>query len=89
MSILAAEARYDFVAPSDMMDGRIYAIRSRLDDHNFTETGIISYSAKFSSAYYGPFEKQLDHLNVNQLTNHPINKPSVIFVKLRGTRIGL
>lgn len=59
MSILAAEAGYDFVAPSDMMDGRISAIRSRLDDHNFTETGIISYSAKFSSAYYGPFREAI------------------------------
>ena len=57
MSILAAEAGYDLVAPSDMMDGRKMPSGSRLDDHNFTDTGIISYSAKFSSAYYGPLSK--------------------------------
>ena len=53
--MLAAEAGYDLVAPSDMMDGRIRAIREELDNHNFHNTGILSYSAKFSSAYYGPF----------------------------------
>jgi porphobilinogen synthase len=55
MAVLAAEAGVDFVAPSDMMDGRIGAIRAALDDNNFERTGIIAYSAKFASSYYGPF----------------------------------
>lgn len=55
MAILQAQAGVDYVAPSDMMDGRIKAIRSALDDHNLTETGIISYTAKYASAFYGPF----------------------------------
>jgi porphobilinogen synthase len=43
------------VAPSDMMDGRVAAIRTRLDAHDFGEVAILSYAAKFASAYYGPF----------------------------------
>lgn len=55
MSVLAAAAGADFVAPSDMMDGRISAIRHALDANAFSETGIIAYSAKYASAFYGPF----------------------------------
>lgn len=55
MAVLAAEAGVDFVAPSDMMDGRVGAIRAALDDNCFERTGIIAYSAKFASSYYGPF----------------------------------
>lgn len=55
MAILAADAGADFVAPSDMMDGRVGAIRAVLDDNDFERTGIIAYSAKFASSYYGPF----------------------------------
>jgi len=55
MAVLQAEAGVDFVAPSDMMDGRIGACRLALDEAGFTEVGIIAYSAKFNSAYYGPF----------------------------------
>ena len=55
MAILAADAGVDFVAPSDMMDGRVGAIRIALDDNGFEQTGIIAYSAKFASSYYGPF----------------------------------
>lgn len=55
MAVLNAEAGADFVAPSDMMDGRIGAIREALDDVRLTDTSIMAYSAKFSSAYYGPF----------------------------------
>lgn len=51
----AAKAGFNFVAPSDMMDGRVSIIRKNLDQSNFTETGIIAYSAKFCSSYYGPF----------------------------------
>ncbi len=50
-----ARAGADVVAPSDMMDGRVAAIRSALDAHGFEDTPILSYAAKFASAYYGPF----------------------------------
>ena len=55
MACLHAAAGVPFVAPSDMMDGRIGAIREALDAAGFSQTGIIAYSAKFNSAYYGPF----------------------------------
>ncbi len=55
MAVLAAEAGADFVAPSDMMDGRVGAIRAALDDNRFEKTNIMAYSAKFASAFYGPF----------------------------------
>jgi porphobilinogen synthase len=52
-----AEAGADLVAPSDMMDGRVRAIRAELDRNGFTETPIMSYAAKFASAFYGPFRE--------------------------------
>jgi porphobilinogen synthase len=52
-----ARAGADIVAPSDMMDGRVAAIRSALDDAGLTSTSILSYAAKFASAYYGPFRE--------------------------------
>jgi porphobilinogen synthase len=55
MSVLQAEAGSDWVAPSDMMDGRVQAIRGALDAAGFSQTGILAYAAKFASAYYGPF----------------------------------
>ena len=55
MAVLQAEAGVDFVAPSDMMDGRIKAIRETLDQKGFSKIGILAYSVKFASAYYGPF----------------------------------
>lgn len=55
MAVLNAQAGADFVAPSDMMDGRVGAIRQQLDEAGLTNCGIIAYSAKFNSAYYGPF----------------------------------
>ena len=55
MAVLQADAGVDFVAPSDMMDGRIGAIRRALDAAGHTDTGILAYSAKYNSAYYGPF----------------------------------
>lgn len=55
MAVLQARAGVDLVAPSDMMDGRVGAIRRALDDAGHTDTGIMAYSAKFNSAYYGPF----------------------------------
>jgi porphobilinogen synthase len=52
-----ADAGVDFVAPSDMMDGRVGAIRSALDSHGYGDVGIISYAAKYASAFYGPFRE--------------------------------
>ena len=60
MSLSHATAGADFVAPSDMMDGRIFEIRSLLEDEGFHDTGIMSYSAKYASAFYGPFRDALD-----------------------------
>ena len=60
MSVSHAQAGADFVAPSDMMDGRILAIREALEDNNFTKTGIMAYSAKYASCFYGPFRDALD-----------------------------
>lgn len=60
MSISHADAGADFVAPSDMMDGRVLAIREALEKEGFTKTGIMSYSAKYASCFYGPFRDALD-----------------------------
>jgi porphobilinogen synthase len=60
MSISHVEAGADFVAPSDMMDGRIRAIRNGLDQNGFHHAGIMSYSAKSASCFYGPFRDALD-----------------------------
>lgn len=60
MSISHADAGADFVAPSDMMDGRIGAIRQGLESAGHTNTGIMSYSAKYASCFYGPFRDALD-----------------------------
>jgi len=60
MSISHAAAGVDMVAPSDMMDGRIGAIRKGLEESGYTQTGIMSYSAKYASCFYGPFRDALD-----------------------------
>jgi porphobilinogen synthase len=60
MSVSHAKAGADLVAPSDMMDGRIGAIRKGLEENGFTKTGIMSYSAKYASCFYGPFRDALD-----------------------------
>jgi len=57
MALTHAQAGADMVAPSDMMDGRVAAIRKALDENNFVTTPIMSYSTKFASAYYGPFRE--------------------------------
>lgn len=67
MSISHAEAGADFVAPSDMMDGRIIGIREGLDQSNFLDVGIMSYSAKYASAFYGPFRDALDSAPVDMV----------------------
>ncbi|MDR5591435.1 porphobilinogen synthase [Christiangramia sp. SM2212] len=73
MSLSHAKAGADFVAPSDMMDGRIFEIRSLLEDEGFHDTGIMSYSAKYASAFYGPFRDALDSAPVDA-KNIPKNK---------------
>lgn len=65
MSVSHAQAGADFVAPSDMMDGRIQTIRLALEQNNFTNTGILAYSAKYASAHYGPFRDALDSAPVD------------------------
>ena len=65
MSLSHAKAGADFVAPSDMMDGRILSIREALEDDGYTNTGIMSYSAKYASAFYGPFRDALDSAPVD------------------------
>lgn len=60
MSVSHAIAGADFVAPSDMMDGRIGAIREGLEESGFTKVGIMAYSAKYASCFYGPFRDALD-----------------------------
>ena len=65
MSLSHAEAGANFVAPSDMMDGRILSIREALEDEGYTNTGIMSYSAKYASAFYGPFRDALDSAPVD------------------------
>ncbi len=73
MSVSHAQAGADFVAPSDMMDGRILTIREALEDEGFQNTGIMSYSAKYASAYYGPFRDALDSAPVD-IANVPKDK---------------
>lgn len=60
MALSHAQAGADFVAPSDMMDGRIQKIRTVLESAGLTDTGIMSYSTKYASAFYGPFREALD-----------------------------
>ena len=60
MSVAQAEAGFDMIGPSDMMDGRVGYIRQALDEAGFTNTGILAYTAKYASAFYGPFRDALD-----------------------------
>ncbi|GIV16183.1 MAG: delta-aminolevulinic acid dehydratase [Armatimonadota bacterium] len=60
MALAHAEAGADIVAPSAMMDGQVQAIREKLDEAGFTETAIMAYSAKYASAFYGPFREAAD-----------------------------
>lgn len=74
MAVLAAVAGADFVAPSDMMDGRVGAIRVALDAYGFVETNIMAYSAKFASAFYGPFRDAVG--SANSARTHHLDKSS-------------
>jgi porphobilinogen synthase len=60
MAVAQARAGADMVAPSDMMDGRVAAIRTALDEAGYTQVGILSYCVKYASAFYGPFREALD-----------------------------
>jgi porphobilinogen synthase len=60
MAVTQAKAGADVVAPSDMMDGRVGAVRSALDEHGFTEVAVCSYCVKYASSFYGPFRGALD-----------------------------
>ncbi|MDF4201612.1 porphobilinogen synthase [Maribacter sp. SA7] len=73
MSVSHAKAGADFVAPSDMMDGRILSIREALEDEGYLNTGIMAYSAKYASAFYGPFRDALDSAPVD-IKNVPKDK---------------
>ena len=69
MAIVHAQSGADMVAPSDMMDGRIGAIRSALDETGFSDVAILSYTAKYASGFYGPFREALD--------SAPVDAPNV------------
>ncbi len=69
MAVIHAKAGADMVAPSDMMDGRVAAIRNALDSAGFADTAILSYTAKYASAFYGPFRDALD--------SAPVEAPNV------------
>jgi porphobilinogen synthase len=73
MSLSHAQAGADVLAPSDMMDGRIFEMRTLLEDEGFHHTGIMSYSAKYASAFYGPFRDALDSAPVD-LNDVPTDK---------------
>lgn len=75
MSLSHAKCGADFVAPSDMMDGRVLTIREALEEEGFFDTGIMSYSAKYASAFYGPFRDALDSAPVD-MKNIPKDKKS-------------
>lgn len=60
MAVVQAQAGFDIIGPSDMMDNRVEAIREALDDEGYTDVSIMSYTAKYASAFYGPFRDALD-----------------------------
>lgn len=78
MSLLYAECGADFIAPSDMMDGRVGAIRQTLDLQNHKKVGILSYSAKYASALYGPFRDTLQsHLQIGDKKGYQLNPSNI------------
>ena len=76
MAVSHAQAGADFVAPSDMMDGRVLRLRQGLDAAGFQNVGIMSYSAKYASAFYGPFRDALDSAPKDTMSNaEPVEVP--------------
>jgi porphobilinogen synthase len=65
-AVVQAEAGIDVIAPSDMMDGRVAAIRAALDERGFVQTRIMSYAAKYASAFYGPFRDAVGSANSDE-----------------------
>lgn len=78
MAVAQAQAGADILGPSDMMDGRVAYLRKALDDAGFTQVGIMSYTAKYASCFYGPFRDALDsapkHGNKLTYQMHPANR---------------
>lgn len=74
MAVAQAEAGFDLIGPSDMMDGRVELIREELDDEDFTDVGIMAYTAKYASAFYGPFRDALDSAPTTGDENIPADK---------------
>ncbi len=83
MSLAQAQAGVDIIGPSDMMDGRIASIREHLDEHGFTDVSIMSYSAKYASAFYGPFRDALNsapkHGDKKTYQMNPANKKEALW----------
>ena len=80
-SLAQARAGADVVAPSDMMDGRIGVIREALDKEGFIHTRIMAYSAKYASAFYGPFRDAVAHrdeLEIGEIERHPPQHPGIV-----------
>jgi porphobilinogen synthase len=77
-AVAQARAGADLLGPSDMMDGRVGAIREALDEEGFEHIGIISYTAKYASAYYGPFREALDSAP-RPVGNKPIPKDKATY----------
>ena len=73
MAVAQAQAGFDIIGPSDMMDGRVGSIRRALDGGGYTDTAIMAYTAKYASAFYGPFRDALDSAP-RQLENVPADK---------------
>jgi porphobilinogen synthase len=76
MSVSHARAGADFVAPSDMMDGRVIQIRQALDAAGYEDVGILSYAAKYASAHYGPFQRCARLGSSCGETFHAIKRPT-------------
>lgn len=78
ISLIFAQAGVDMVAPSDMMDGRVGAIRSSLDQHKFIDVGILSYTAKYASAFYGPYRDTLNsHVAFGSKKSYQMNPANI------------
>ncbi len=78
ISLLFAESGADLIAPSDMMDGRVGAIRKHLDQSNFQDVGILSYTAKYASSLYGPFRDALkSHLQIGDKKGYQMDPRNV------------
>ena len=71
-SLVQAEAGADIIAPSDMMDGRVAAIRKALDEHHFQDKAIMSYAAKYASAFYGPFREAVGAVKLPSQNGRPV-----------------